>query len=57
MVPPRDDHGSDSGADGTGGSTAADVSAHSAEGPIEDVTFGIEFLDLRVDVFLFTFGW
>ena len=38
------------------GSTAADVSARPAEGPIKDVILEIKFLDPGVEVFSFTFG-
>ncbi len=54
---PGDDHGSDSGADGTGEVRQPrmyQLIRH--KGPIEDMTFEIEFLDPGVEVFSFTFG-
>jgi hypothetical protein len=54
---PGGDHGSDSGADGTG--EVRQPRMHQLvrqKGPIKDVTFEIEFLDPGVEVFSFTFG-
>jgi len=54
---PGDDHGSDSGADGTGDVRQPRMyQLVRQEGPIKDVTFEIEFLDPCVEVFSFTFG-
>jgi thiol-disulfide isomerase/thioredoxin len=54
---PRADHGSDSGADGTGEVRQPRMyQLVRQKGPVEDVTFEIEFLDPGVEVFSFTFG-
>jgi thiol-disulfide isomerase/thioredoxin len=55
---PGDDHGSDSGADGAGEVRQPRMyQLIRQQGPINDVTFEIEFLDPGVEVFSFTFGW
>ncbi len=54
---PQADHGSDSGADGTG--EVRQPRMHQLvrqKGTVKDVTFEIEFLDPGVEVFSFTFG-
>ena len=54
---PGDDHGSDSGSDGTGEVRQPRMyQMVRQKGPIKDVTFEIEFLDPGVEVFSFTFG-
>jgi thiol-disulfide isomerase/thioredoxin len=54
---PGDDHGSDSGADGTGEVRQPRMyQLVRQKGPIKDATFEIEFLDPGVEVFSFTFG-
>jgi thiol-disulfide isomerase/thioredoxin len=54
---PGDDHGSDSGADGTGEVRQPRMyQLVRQKGPIKDVTFEIDFLDPGVEVFSFTFG-
>jgi thiol-disulfide isomerase/thioredoxin len=54
---PGDDHGSDSGTDGTGEVRQPRMyQLVRQKGPISDVTFEIEFLDPGVEVFSFTFG-
>jgi hypothetical protein len=54
---PGRDHGSDSGADGTGEVREPRMyQLVRQKGPIKDVTFEIEFLDPGVEVFSFTFG-
>ncbi len=54
---PSDDHGSDSGSDGTGEVRQPRMyQLVRQKGQIEDVTFEIEFLDPGVEVFSFTFG-
>ena len=54
---PGDNHGSDSGADGTGEVREPRMyQLIRQKGPIKDVTFEIEFLDAGVEVFSFTFG-
>ena len=54
---PGDDHGSDSGADGTGEVQEPRMyQLVRQKGPIKDATFEIEFLDPGVEVFSFTFG-
>jgi thiol-disulfide isomerase/thioredoxin len=56
-VAPGDDHGSDSSADGTGEVREPRMyQLIRQKGPINDVTFEIEFLDPGVQVFSFTFG-
>jgi hypothetical protein len=56
-VAPGDDHGSDSGADGTGEIRQPRMyQLIRQKGPVKDVTFEIEFLDPGVEVFSFTFG-
>ena len=56
-VAPRDNHGSDSGADGTGEIRQPRMyQLIQQKGPVKDVTFEIEFLDPGVEVFSFTFG-
>jgi len=56
-VAPGKDHGSDSGADGTGEVREPRMyQLIRQKGPIQDVTFEIEFLDPGVEVFSFTFG-
>jgi thiol-disulfide isomerase/thioredoxin len=52
-----DDHGSDSAADGTGEVRQPRMyQLVRQKGPINDITFEIEFLDPGVEVFSFTFG-
>jgi thiol-disulfide isomerase/thioredoxin len=54
---PGDDHGFDSGADGTGEIRQPRMyQLVRQKGAIKDVTFEIEFLDPGVEVFSFTFG-
>jgi thiol-disulfide isomerase/thioredoxin len=54
---PGDNHGSDSGADGAGEVRQPRMyQLIRQQGPINDVTFEIEFLDPGVEVFSFTFG-
>src|SRR6266446_861175 len=54
---PGNDHGSDSGADGTGEIRQPRMyQLVRQKGQIKDVTFEIEFLDPGVEVFSFTFG-
>ena len=54
---PGNDHGSDSGADGTGEIRQPRMyQLVRQKGPTKDVTFEIEFLDPGVEVFSFTFG-
>ena len=54
---PGDNHGSDSGADGTGEVRQPRMyQLIRQKGPIKDVTFEIEFLDPGIEVFSFTFG-
>jgi len=54
---PGDDHGSDSGADGTGEVREPRMyQLVRQKGPINAVTFEIEFLDRGVEAFSFTFG-
>ncbi|MCU1234238.1 MAG: cytochrome biosis protein [Candidatus Solibacter sp.] len=54
---PGDDHGSDSGADGTGEVRQPRMyQLVRQKGPIKDVTFEIDFLDPGVEAFSFTFG-
>jgi thiol-disulfide isomerase/thioredoxin len=54
---PGDGHGSDSSADGTGEIPEPRMyQLIRQKGPINDVTFEIEFLDSGVEVFSFTFG-
>ena len=54
---PGDAHGSDSAADGTGEVRQPRMyQLIRQKGPIEDVTFEIEFLDPGVEAFSFTFG-
>ena len=54
---PGDDHGSDSGADGTGEVRRPRMyQLVRQKGPIKDATVEIEFLDPGVEVFSFTFG-
>jgi thiol-disulfide isomerase/thioredoxin len=54
---PGDDHGSDSGADGTGEVRPPRMyQLVRQKGQIKDATFEIEFLDPGVEVFSFTFG-
>ena len=54
---PRADHGSDSGADGTGEVRQPRMyQLIRQRGPVKDATFEIEFLDRGVQVFSFTFG-
>src|SRR5258708_6234126 len=54
---PGDDHGSDSGADGTGEVRQPRMyQLLRLKGSIKDATFEIEFLDPGVEVFSFTFG-
>ena len=54
---PGDNHGSDSSPDGTGEVRKPRMyQLVRQKGPIQDVTFEIEFLDLGVGVFSFTFG-
>jgi len=54
---PGGDHGSDSGADGTGEVREPRMyQLVRQKGPIQDATFEIEFLDPGVEVFSFTFG-
>jgi thiol-disulfide isomerase/thioredoxin len=56
-VVPGDDHGSDSAADGTGEVRQSRMyQLVRQKGPIEDVTFEIEFLDPGIEAFSFTFG-
>ena len=56
-VAPSDDHGSDSGADGTGEIRQPRMyQLIRQKRPVKDVTFEIEFLDPGVEVFSFTFG-
>ena len=56
-VPPGDDHGSDSGADGTGEIRQPRMyQLIRQKGQIKDGTFEIEFLDPGVEAFSFTFG-
>jgi thiol-disulfide isomerase/thioredoxin len=56
-VAPGDDHGSDSGPDGTGEIRQSRMYQLIRQtGPIKDVTFEIEFLDPGVEAFSFTFG-
>jgi thiol-disulfide isomerase/thioredoxin len=56
-VAPGDDHGSDSGADGTGEVRQPRMyQLVRQKGPIKDATFEIEFLDPGVEVLSFTFG-
>jgi hypothetical protein len=56
-VAPRDNHGSDSGADGTGEIRQPRMyQLIRQKGPVKDVTFEIEFFDPGVEVFSFTFG-
>jgi thiol-disulfide isomerase/thioredoxin len=56
-VAPGDDHGSDSGADGTGEIRQPRMyQLIRQKGPIKDVTFEIVFLDPGVEAFSFTFG-
>ena len=56
-VAPGDDHGSDSGADGTGKVRQPRMyQLIRQKGPIKDLTFEIEFLDPGVEAFSFTFG-
>jgi thiol-disulfide isomerase/thioredoxin len=56
-VAPGDDHGSDSAADGTGQVRQPRMYQLIRQiGPIQDVTFEIEFLDPGVEAFSFTFG-
>ena len=56
-APPGDDHGSDSGADGAGEVRQPRMyQLVRQKGPIQDVTFELEFLDSGVEVFSFTFG-
>ena len=54
---PGDDHGSDSGADGTGEVREPRMyQLVRQKGAINDVTFEIEFLDRGIEAFSFTFG-
>jgi thiol-disulfide isomerase/thioredoxin len=54
---PQADHGSDSGADGTGEVRQPRMyQLVRQKGPVKDVTFEIEFLDPGVEAFSFTFG-
>jgi thiol-disulfide isomerase/thioredoxin len=54
---PGDDHGSDSGADGTGEVRQPRMyQIIRQKGRVQDRTFEIEFLDPSVEVFSFTFG-
>jgi thiol-disulfide isomerase/thioredoxin len=54
---PGNDHGSDSSADGTGEVREPRMyQLIRQKGPIQDVTFEIEFLDPGIEVFSFTFG-
>ena len=54
---PGENHGSDSAADGTGEVRQQRMyQLVRQKGPIQDVTFEIEFLDPGVEVFSFTFG-
>jgi thiol-disulfide isomerase/thioredoxin len=54
---PGDNHGVDSGADGSGKVRQPRMyQLIRQKGPIKDVTFEIEFLDPGVEVFSFTFG-
>jgi thiol-disulfide isomerase/thioredoxin len=54
---PQADHGSDSGADGTGEVRQPRMyQLVRQKGPVKDVTFEIEFLDPSVEVFSLTFG-
>jgi hypothetical protein len=54
---PGEDHGSDSGADGTGEVRQPRMyQLIRQKGSIHDATFEIEFLDPGVEVFSFTFG-
>ena len=54
---PANDHGSDSGADGSGEVRQPRMyQLVRQKGPVKDVTFEIEFLDPGVEVFSFTFG-
>jgi len=56
-IAPGDDHGSDSGADGTGEIRQPRMyQLIRQKGQIKDGTFEIEFLDPRVEAFSFTFG-
>jgi len=56
-APPGDDHGSDSGADGTGEIRQPRMyQLIRQKGLIKDWTFEIEFLDPGVEAFSFTFG-
>ena len=56
-VAPSDDHGSDSGADGTGEIRQPRMyQLIRQKGSITDATFEIEFLDPGVEAFSFTFG-
>jgi len=56
-VPPGDDHGSDSRADGTGEIRQPRMyQLIRQKGQIKDGTFEIEFLDPGVEAFSFTFG-
>jgi len=54
---PQADHGSDSSADGSGEVRQPRMyQLVRQKGPVQDVTFEIEFLDPGVEVFSFTFG-
>jgi hypothetical protein len=54
---PGDDHGSDSAADGTGEVRQSRMyQLVRQKGPIKDVTLEVEFLDLGIEAFSFTFG-
>jgi hypothetical protein len=56
-VAPQADHGSDSGADGSGEVRQPRMyQLVRQKRPVKDVTFEIEFLDPGVEVFSFTFG-
>jgi hypothetical protein len=56
-APPGDDHGSDSGADGTGELRQPRMyQLIRQKGPVQDRTFEIDFLDPGVQAFSFTFG-
>lgn len=54
---PGGEHGSDSGADGTGEICESRMyQLIRQKGPIQEATFEIEFLDRGVEAFSFTFG-
>lgn len=54
---PGEDHGSDSGPDGTGEIRRPRMyQLIRQKGPVRDAAFEIEFLDAGVEAFSFTFG-